>query len=129
MRSPAVIRENFPGTAWALFGAYRSTLPYSHMFFRFVNVSPPCAAKAARASSIGVELAVIAGGGVIPFVAGDGVPLVEGAMPPALWAPAMPALKIRIRSDGASFFIGEAPSVSEPEAAATGSAYMRLAFG
>src|SRR6266853_3671774 len=46
------------------------------MLFRFLNLSPPCAASAARASSIGVVLAVIAGGaGIVLVEAAAAAPL------------------------------------------------------
>jgi len=44
-----------------------------HRSVRFLNLSPPCAARAARASSSGVLFAVIAGGAVIVLVEVVGV--------------------------------------------------------
>src|SRR2546425_6259591 len=68
MRSPAVTSANFPGIDCALVGPYRSTLPKRTMLLRFLNLSPPCAARAARASSRGVLVAVIAGAALIVLV-------------------------------------------------------------
>src|SRR6267154_2316704 len=73
--SPAVTMTNLPGIDAALFGAKRSAEPISIMLFRFLNLSPPCAASAARASSIGVVLAVIAGGAGIVLVEAAAAPL------------------------------------------------------
>jgi hypothetical protein len=70
---------NFPGTACEEFGAYSSTSPISTRLFKFLNLSPPWAARAARAKSIGALAALIAavaragavgaGVGLLAFVA------------------------------------------------------------
>src|ERR1700704_3976195 len=53
------------------------------MLFRFLNLSPPCAMSASRASSSGVVAAVMAGGAAIVLVA-TAVPL--DFVAPGPWA-------------------------------------------
>src|SRR6185503_20470815 len=86
------------------------------MFFRFLNFSPPCAAKAARASSTGVVSAVIAGGAGIVLAVLLGEPLAAGAATVALCAKVTPAEMTKRKSDGASFFISGSFGTEECEA-------------
>src|SRR5258706_11619579 len=60
--SPAVTITNFPGIDEVLLGAYRTAEPTSIILFKFLNLSPPWATRAARASSSGVVVVVIGGG-------------------------------------------------------------------
>src|SRR6266704_3498523 len=72
------------------------------MLLRFLNLSPPCAISAARASSIGVVLAVIAGGAGIVVDAAAAAPLDFAAS--GRWA--MAAKLIRSKTSvGANLFI------------------------
>src|SRR2546423_8323171 len=66
--SPTVTMAKAPGIDCDWLGAYRLALPIIVVLFRFLNLSPPIAAKAARASSTGVLLSVIAGGAGIVLV-------------------------------------------------------------
>src|SRR5712692_3055236 len=88
------------------------------MLFRFLNLSPPCAAKAARASSSGVLFGVIAGGATIELVAGvfEGL----GLTAPGVWASAAMQSRNKTTSVGAYLFIEDFLSVTEPGAVATG---------
>jgi hypothetical protein len=67
------------------------------MLFRFLNLSPPCAAKAARASSIGVLFAVIAGAEIGPgvVIVVDPLGIAEGC-----WAGARAAIESKTTSVG-----------------------------
>src|SRR5436190_8921660 len=60
--SPAVAIANVPGKDCALLGAYSVTLPVTKLLFIFLKLSPPSAASAALANSVGVLLSVIGGG-------------------------------------------------------------------
>src|SRR6185503_18894726 len=70
--SLAVTIENAPGIDCGLFGGYSETDPRKIIFCTLRNFSPPCAIKAAFASSIGVLSGVIttAGGAAAPLPAG-----------------------------------------------------------
>ncbi len=56
---PAVTMMKFPGRGCVEFGAYKSTEPRRMILFTVLNLSPPCAASAARARSSGAVVAVI----------------------------------------------------------------------
>src|SRR6185295_8985236 len=61
----AVTIENAPGIDCGLFGGYSETDPRNIMFCTLRNFSPPCAMKAAFASSIGVLSGVITTAGAV----------------------------------------------------------------
>src|SRR6266404_873444 len=105
--SPAVSMTNLPGIDEALFGAYRSAEPISIILFRFLNLSPPCAANAARASSIGVEAAVITGAAGIAFDAAVAAPLDFAASGP--WATAAELIRSKTKSGAYLFIAGFLP--------------------
>src|SRR5712692_2397899 len=102
--SPAVTITNLPGTDCALFGAKRFAEPISIMLFRFLNLSPPCAASAARASSSGVLFAVIAGAAAIALDAGVEALLLDFAAS-GPWAIAAAQSRIRNTGIGRYLFI------------------------
>src|SRR5882724_11613309 len=84
------------------------------MLFRCLNFSPPCAANAARASSIAVELAEIDGAAGIEFESDAAEPLdFAGA-----WANAV-ALSRSKTSVGVFFFMARLPPRSRIETAVT----------
>src|SRR5258708_32934153 len=77
------------------------------MLFRFLNLSPPCAVSAARASSIGVVLAVIAGGAGIVLDAAVAAPLDFTA--PGPWAMAAELIRTRTSVGAYLFMAGLLP--------------------
>src|SRR5882762_9424216 len=77
------------------------------MLFRFLNLSPPCAISAARASSIGVVLAVIAGGAGIVLDAAGAAPLDFAA--PGPWAMAAELIRTRTSVGAYLFMAGFLP--------------------
>src|SRR6266850_3135790 len=105
--SPAVTMTNLPGIDAALFGGYRSAEPISIMLFRFLNLSPPCAVSAARASSIGVVLAVMAAGAGIVLDAAVAAPLDFAASGP--WAIAAELISSRTSVGAYLFMAGFLP--------------------
>jgi hypothetical protein len=74
------------------------------MLFRFLNLSPPCAANAARASSIGVEAAVITGAAGIAFDAAVAAPLDFAAS--GTWAMAAELIRSKKRTGAYLFMVG-----------------------
>src|SRR6266536_2842502 len=82
--SPTVTIANVPGIDCDWLGAYRFALPIIVVLLRFLNLSPPIAVKAARASSTGVLLSVIAGGAGMVLVSLEVLPLVLAAS--GVWA-------------------------------------------
>src|SRR5260370_5757149 len=121
----AVKRAKWPGKATVWFVAYRSTLPKSARLFRFLNLSPPCAANAARASSTGVLFAVIGGGAGIVLAAAAPLPLdfASGA-----WANAAEVHRNKTTSVRAYLFMVDSLSFQNPERKHGGSA-LKLRLG
>ncbi len=79
-------------------------MPVSIVLFTFLNLSPPWAASAARASSNGVLFAVIAGAAAIVFVAGVAVAELDLAAS-GPWANAAAQNTIRNTGVGRYLFI------------------------